>query len=329
MVNEKTATTDPAPYTLRLYTDNPVIILVASQAGNGETRYSYNWFTSCQSGSSPNRAPTTTGVPNQTILQGQAYQLELKNYFSDPDQQPLTFSAQGLPAGLNLTGSVISGTPSVTGVSTINISAVDPGGLSVGTSYVLTVNPAPALPTGFAITGVSTVSCEVLRPDKRRITFTPQYSGVNGTPISFSVVNEKLPTTDAGPYSLELYTDNPIITLSAQQGATVARYAYNWLTVCNTVSARLGAAELGAGLQVRVFGNPVEGKSAEIEISGAASQSVQLNLVDSQGRVVHQYRIGEAGSTERVSVPVGDSRGVLLLQVSTPTQRKQVKLLKL
>ncbi|NEU69990.1 hypothetical protein GK091_24125 [Spirosoma agri] len=328
VVNEKTATTDPAPYTLRLYTDNPVIILVATQAGTGETRYSYNWFASCQSGNSPNRPPVTTGVPNQTISQGQAYQLELKTYFSDPDQQPLAFSVQGLPAGLSLTGSVISGTPSVTGVSTINVSAVDPGGLSVGSSFQLTVSPAPGLPTSFAIVDVSTVRCEVLRPDKRRITFTPQYSGVDGTPISFSVVNEKLPTTDAGPYSLDLYTDNPVITLSAQQGATIARYTYNWLTVCNTVSARLGVQEAGTELQVRVFGNPVEGKSAEIEINGAASQSVQLNLVDSQGRVVHQYQIDEAGPSERVSVPVGNSKGILLLQVSTPTQRQQVKLLK-
>ncbi|WP_338868462.1 FG-GAP-like repeat-containing protein [Spirosoma sp. SC4-14] len=327
VVNEKLLTTDPPPYQLRLYTDNPVITLVATQAGNGEARYRYDWWASCQSGTTTNQPPTTSGIPNQDIVQGQAYRLDLTNYFSDPDGQSLLFSAQNLPTGLNLTGSVISGTPSATGVSPVSVTAVDPGGLSVNTSFQLTVNPESTAPGGFTIAGVSTVSCESLSATERRITFTPQYAGTSGSPISFSVAAEKSPTTDPGPYTLNLYTDNPTITLVAQQGEETATYLYNWLNECY-VPGRQGATESATGLQVKVLGNPVEGKSAELEISGAAGQSVQVELVDQQGRVLLQSRIDKATQADRVSVPLGASKGALFIQVSTPTQRQQVKLLK-
>ncbi|QIP11531.1 hypothetical protein G8759_02235 [Spirosoma aureum] len=327
VVNEMPTTTAPAPYSLKLYNDNPVITLVANQAGNPEARFAYNWLASCQTGNNPSSPPTTSGIPNQTILVGQAYQLQLTNYFSDPDGQSLTFSATGLPAGLSLTGSLISGTPSTSGVSSVQITALDPGGLPAQTSFQLTVNPMPSTPAGFTIVGVSTVSCEVVSAGQRRVTFTPQYGGVDNSPISFSVVNEMPATINPGPYSLNLYTDNPSITLSAKQGATTATYLYNWLAVC-TAPTRVGVAEAGAGLQVTVLGNPVEGKSVEVEIRGIAGQAVQLNLVDMQGKVLHQQRLEEAASLERVSVPIGTGKGIILLHVNTTTEHQQVKLLK-
>ncbi|QJD79750.1 beta strand repeat-containing protein [Spirosoma rhododendri] len=328
VVNELATTTAPAPYSLRLYTDNPVITLVAAQAGNGEARFAYNWRASCQSGTSPNRPPTTAGIPNQTIVEGQAYQLQLTSYFTDPDGQALTFQASGLPAGLSLTGSVISGTPAQTGVSTVKVTAIDPGGLQVSTSFQLTASPMPVTPpSGFAIVGVSTVSCQVIGAGERQLTFTPQYAGVSGAPISFSVVNELRPTTEPGPYTLRLYNDNPAITLSAQQGSAVSTYRYNWLSVCNP-TGRLGLGEAESVLVVRVLGNPVYGNIAEVEISGASGQAVQLNLIDMQGKPVHAQRIDQAGAIERVRLPLGNAKGQLLLQVSTATERRVIKLLK-
>jgi Leucine-rich repeat (LRR) protein len=327
VVNEMPATTAPAPYSLKLYNDNPLITLVANQVGNPEARFAYNWLASCQTGNNPNSPPTTSGIPNQTILVNQAYQLQLTNYFSDPDGQALTFSGTGLPPGLSLNGSLISGTPSTTGVSNVQITALDPGGLSAQTSFQLTVNPMPTTPAGFTIVGVSTVSCAVLSPGLRRITFTPQYGGTDSSPISFSVVNEMVATTNPGPYSLNLYTDNPNITLTAKQGASLASYVYNWLSVCNP-PARVGSGEAPTGLQVKVLGNPVEGKSVEIEIRGVVGQAVQLNLVDLQGNLLHQQRIEESALQERVILPIGTGRGLILLQVNTAREQQQVKLLR-
>ena len=331
VVNELSPTTAPAPYTLRLYTDNPVITLVANQAGNAETRYAYHWLASCQSGSSPNRPPTTTGIPNHTILQGQAYQLNLSSYFSDPDGQPLTYQAQGLPAGLSLSGSVISGAPTTTGVSGITITVLDPGNLSASASFQLTVNPALTTPTGFAIVGVSTVNCEALSAGLRRLTFTPQYSGVSGQPISFSVVNELLPTTAPGPYTLRLYTDNPLITLKATQSGTAgeASFSYNWLAACNTGSGARLEAEPVSELQVVVLGNPVVGETVEVEVRGAQGQPLRLQLRDERGHQVSEQSVGRAGVVERHRLHLGQTpAGMLLLRVSTSTQSQTVKLIK-
>ncbi|HLL93983.1 MAG TPA: putative Ig domain-containing protein [Spirosoma sp.] len=88
--------------------------------------------------------------------------------------------------------------------------------------------------TGFAITGVNTVSCETISAGLRRVTFTPLYSGLNGQAVTFSVVGLMAPTTSPAPYTLSIYTDNPTITLQAQQSGTTVSYAYNWLAACNS-----------------------------------------------------------------------------------------------
>ncbi|MBD2705868.1 hypothetical protein IC229_35045 [Spirosoma sp. BT702] len=327
VVNELAPTFQSAPYVLTLYNDNPTITLVANQTGNPEARYLYNWLASCQTGSDPNQAPTTSGIPSQSILQGQAYQLQLTNYFTDPDGQPLTFTAQNLPAGLSVNGSLLSGTPSMTGVNSVTITAIDPGGLQVSTNFTLTVTPGPVQPSGFGIVGVSLVSCGMLSPAQRALTFTPQYSGVNGSPISFSVVNEMIPTTQPGPYTLNLYTDNPVITLRAQQGNSSAVYTYNWLVFCN-LSGRVGVAEAGTGLQVRVLGNPVESQTLEVEISGAEGQRVSLELVDLKGHRFQQKQLERVGGMERVKLAVGSLPEVFLLQVNTATQRQVIRVVK-
>ena len=327
VLNELAPTTQPAPYQLRLYTDNPTITLVANQPGNPEARFAYEWLASCRSGGQPNQPPTTSGIPNQSIRQDQPYQLCLTDYFADPDAQPLTYSASGLPAGLNLSGSRISGTPTQPGLSTVSVTALDPGGLQVSTSFSLTVTPRPTTPTGFTITGVSLVSCEPAGPNRRQLRFTPQYAGTDATPIRFSVTNELSPTTDAGPYTLLLYTDNPVITLSAQQGSARASFRYDWLQACS-VGARVGA-EPGSGLQVRVLGNPASGSQVSVAIRGAEGQPLRVQLTDAAGRMVSERLIERAGAIEAQTLPVGNQpAGLLLLRVSTPTQSQTLKVLK-
>ncbi len=237
VANELSPTTNPGPYTLNLYIDNPVITLKATQAGSsGEASFTYNWLDAC-------------------------------------------------------------------GTNTI--------------------------PSGsFSIIGVTTVTCTAVTPSQRTLTFNPQYAGLSGQPVSFSVVNELLPTTNPGPYTLTIYTDNPVITLKATQTgtATEASFTYNWLAACGSTGARL-AAEMGSGLQVDVLGNPV-GETADIEIKGVSGQSVQLNLIDVQGKVLQQRTIDQAKSVERLSLPVNGRKGLLFLHVGTASEQKSVKLIK-
>ncbi len=114
--------------------------------------------------------------------------------------------------------------------------------------------------------------------------------------------------------------------MARQNGVTVT-LVWNLKAACGR--ARLAALpEPGSGLRVRVLGNPVLNQTAEVDITGAERQAVQLNLVDQQGRVLHQQRIEQAESVQRVRVPMGAQAGVFLLNVSTSTQRQQLKLVK-
>jgi ELWxxDGT repeat protein len=187
-------------------------------------------------------------------------------------------------------------------------------------------NPPPS--ADFAITGVTSVNCATVSAGLRSLTFTPTYAGTNGQPVSFSVVNELSPTLNSGPYTLNLYTDNPVITLKATQTgmATEASYAYNWLAACGQ-GARIGV-ESTATLQVKLLGNPVH-TAVEVEVTSAEGASLNLSLTDMQGNLIGQSRTEQAHLTERYHFSVSDlSAGVLLLRVSTNRETKTVRIVK-
>ncbi|GAB3705630.1 hypothetical protein GCM10027592_38300 [Spirosoma flavus] len=336
VVNELFPTTAPGPYSLQLYNDNPTILLKAKQEGTAdEASFSYNWLASC-SAPQPN-TPPRVNIPltDQTAKVGQefGYTIPQTTFTDNETPHSLVLSVSGLPAGLSFSPPTqIGGVPSVSGVSSVTVTATDPGGLSVSSTFVLTVNPAsntvvtPPTPGAFAITGVSLVECQALGANRRSVRFTPQYSGLSGEPVSFSIVNEMLPTTAAGPYTLELYTDNAVLRMRAQQGSTTTSYDYNWLAACNS-PARQGVAEL-VPLGIVVQGNPVEGDYATIKVTGADGQPLQLRLTSEQGHSVSEQMLPAVESTATYRVRLGRSSGVYLLDASTPTQRQVVKILK-
>ncbi|GAB3644249.1 putative Ig domain-containing protein [Spirosoma arcticum] len=435
VANELSPTTAPGPYTLNLFTDNPTITLKATQSGTaGEASFAYNWLAACGGVTPPaNQAPVVANsIPAQSGTVGVGFNYTIPpGTFSDPNGDALTVSVAGLPVGLSASGSVISGTPSASGVSTVTVTATDPGSLSVSTTFQLTINPAsvvvpptgpfsitgvttiscttlsagqrqvsftpqyagvngqpisfsvanelspttapgpytlnlftdnptitlkatqsgtageasfaynwlaacgggstPPTPGSFAITGVTTISCTTLSAGQRQVSFTPQYAGTTGQPISFSVANELLPTTAPGPYTLNLFTDNPIITLKATQSGTAgeASFAYNWLVACNSGSARIAAsAGREMSLSVSVLGNPAVSETVQVEVRGAEGQPLRVSVVNLQGGLLTEERIEQSAAVERVSVKLGRSVGVYLLQVSSPGQTKVVRLLK-
>jgi hypothetical protein len=188
--------------------------------------------------------------------------------------------------------------------------------------------PVPPTDSPFSITGVTTVNCQTVTAGLRRVSFTPQYAGLNGQPVSFSVVNEMPATMATGPYTLNLYTDNPRIVLSAKQANVdkVASFTYNWLTACNG-GARV-SAESAAELQIQVLGNPVQ-HTVEVRVTGADERPLTLMLTNLQGRQIGQRNTSRAESVEAYRFDVSTQpAGLLLLQVSTGSQTKTVKIMK-
>ncbi|MVM33743.1 hypothetical protein GO755_27140 [Spirosoma sp. HMF4905] len=317
-------TSQPGPYSLNLDSSNPIITLIAQQNGV-LTSYNYQWLAACNN-STPNRPPTTTGIPPQTAQPGQAYQLSLANYFTDPDGNPLTYIVSGLPSTLNLTGVIISGTPSGTGSFPISVTAVDPSGLFVATSFQLTVNGTTPPNQPFTLVSLTTNGCQNLGGNQWQVTFTPQYTGLTGESIVLAMTNGTI-TTQAGPYSQTLSTTEPLLTLIAQQGNTTSAYNYFWLAAC-TGGARQGASEISNGLQVKVFGNPIQSQQVDVEISGVIGSWVEVTVMDLQGRSHHQQRLEWPSDGERINLPVGQGAGTHLVQVRTEGQVQTVKLIK-
>ncbi|MBC3787258.1 FG-GAP-like repeat-containing protein [Spirosoma utsteinense] len=184
----------------------------------------------------------------------------------------------------------------------------------------------------FAIMGVTPVSCATVTATERQLTFAPQYAGTTGQPISFSVVNEMLPTTSPGPYTLNLYTDNPTITLKATQSGTPgeASFQYNWLAVCSgNGSPRLSVSrEPTARLQVKLLGNPVN-HVVEVEVTGSENKALYLSLTDIKGRIVEQRRTERAGASEHYRFDLSSlPTGTLLLRASNQAHSQTVRVLK-
>ena len=191
------------------------------------------------------------------------------------------------------------------------------------------VCPACGSEARFAIIGITEATCMITGPTERRLTFTPQYSGTNGQPITFQVLGELAPTTTAGPYSLRLYTDNPTIHLQAQQTGTtgVTSFDYNWLASC-TGGARLGTGATEPALTVRVLGSPTTDNRVEVDVEAAVGQRLHFMVTNAQGQLIDEFWVDQSHAGGRQWIKLGRIGGVYLLRVSTSTQSQLVKILK-
>lgn len=97
-----------------------------------------------------NQAPTALSIPDQSVTVNELFSLDVAQYFSDPDGDTLTYSTTStLPAGITLSGSVLSGTPTNVETQTIIIRATDPDGALVDSAgfeidvIAAAVNAAP------------------------------------------------------------------------------------------------------------------------------------------------------------------------------------------
>ncbi len=96
----------------------------------------------------PNQPPVFNGpIPRQTAPVNQLFSVDVSQYFSDPEGDPMTFTANGLPASGSLqisSDGVISGTPTVDDRSgilgdTVEVTATDNHGNSATGSFTLSI----------------------------------------------------------------------------------------------------------------------------------------------------------------------------------------------
>jgi uncharacterized repeat protein (TIGR01451 family) len=268
--------------------------ITVSLPGCSSLTSTYTAPASCTT-SGANTAPVAANaIPPQSATVGQNFSFTIPaNTFTDAETSAaLILAISGLPSGLSFVSPVtISGTPATTLNSplTITVTATDPGSLSTSTSFLLTIYPAPLTnPANFTITNVTTLTCITLSATERQIRFMPLYTGTNGSPVTFSVLNELAATTDTGPYTLNLYTDNPVVQLQADQAGSVAQFSYNWLYACNTTPEN-------SGKQLSVSANPGA-------CNPATNQYALSGTISLTGTEAGTLVIVDANSTTTVSV---------------------------
>jgi endo-beta-N-acetylglucosaminidase D len=103
-------------------------------------------------------------------------------------------------------------------------------------------------------------------------------------------------------------------------------WSANVPTQCANVTATLPGRN-AADFQLLVYGNPVPGQAAEVEIRGAAGQTVQLQLFNSLGGLVLTQEV-KVVAGQHLTLPLPTAAGLYVLQAHTATGTATAKLLK-
>ena len=101
-----------------------------------------------------NEAPTATAqIQDRTlVVPDGADQFDVSAYFSDPDGGDLSYAATSTDsdvAGVRLVGATLAVTPIGVGTATVEVTAADPGGMSIDQDFLVQVVAAPGSSGGF------------------------------------------------------------------------------------------------------------------------------------------------------------------------------------
>ena len=95
-----------------------------------------------------NAAPEAERIPDQTLIMGRNKTLNLEDYFSDPDENPLSYEALASDAGgtvrVNVSGSSLVLIPVAVNATRVTVTARDTAGLSVEQTFGVTVKSDPS-----------------------------------------------------------------------------------------------------------------------------------------------------------------------------------------
>ena len=93
--------------------------------------------------------PTISGIPDQNIQIGNSLSINLSDYTTEPNGDPVTYAATGLPTGMSIDTStgLITGTPTVVGTFNLTVTATDKDG-SDSDSFIITVTAPPVIANG-------------------------------------------------------------------------------------------------------------------------------------------------------------------------------------
>ena len=161
-----------------------------------------------------NRSPATTAqIPSATVHTGDSLQLQLSDYFTDPDGDNLTYSATSSnPAvvGLSVSGSTVTVSAITQGSATATVTATDPGGLSASQSFEVTVpNRAPEILNAIP-------AHELARGESVQLDMAAYFGDQDGDSLTYAAV-----PSDAAVVGLSV-SGSTVTVMALSQGSATA-----------------------------------------------------------------------------------------------------------
>ncbi len=193
-------------------------------------------------------------------------------------------------------------------------------------------SPDNTIGQALQVAGLSNINCQTG-------TFRVITTGGNGSAINYANL---VGVNNADPANCQRVLDNPDMIRAinnpssdignfqirvTQGGTTSNTFAFNFKQYCTTGGARV-ALETQDDLNLLILGNPVLSEWVAIEVQNAFDEPVTFRITDVQGKAVTQHEAGSSGSVVRQRLWIGGASGVFLLQVSTPTRGKTIKLVR-
>jgi hypothetical protein len=278
-----------------------------------------------------NQPPIAPTLADQTGIVAVPYSYTVPA-FTDSEGQAITYAITGVPAGLSAdnTTLVISGTPTITGTSTVTVIATDVAGASTSATFGLTINAnqAPVAPTvsdqtATAGTAFSYVVPAFTDPEGQTLVyaaaglpgalnFDPATRTISGTPDAAGVFSLTITATDPASntasvsFTVTVNAPAPVLTatptsltaFSTLAGTVSSAQIYNLsgsnLTANLTVSAP-------AGFQVSSDGSIFQDQLTLIPSSGAVAATISVRLT---GTTQGAYTGNVTNTSGTVSAPV-------------------------
>ena len=199
-----------------------------------------------------NRSPISVGtIPNQTVRVGEtAATVDLSNYFSDPDGNPLTYSATSYStsrATVSVSGSTLTITAVAAGSATISVTATDPSNASRSRSFSTTVlasntvNRVGTIPNqtvalSETVTATVDVSGYFSGPANDTLTYSATSSSTSRATVSMSEATVTITGVAAGSSTIRVTATSSQNT-SATQSFSVRVYSNRAPSIVATIPA--------------------------------------------------------------------------------------------
>ena len=164
----------------------------------------------------PNRTPVAVGViPPLTLVEGQSESLDVSAFFSDPDGDELTYTAESTdPAVLSvsISGSIITATAVAPGSVQVTVTATDPDGASAAHLVDVTVEAANQDPVAVGVIPPQTLT----EGDTVRIDASGFFSDPDGDALTYAAAS-----SDAGVVTAAVDGSMVMVVAVAEGTATV------------------------------------------------------------------------------------------------------------